>query len=309
MYKASIIIPTYFRPQELRKCLRSIFKQTIKPYELIIVDDGDLSEVPIKDECRGAGIHFIYHKKVIPGLTESRNAGISLSSGDIIFFFDDDAVLSPTYLEEILKTYESDVMERVGGAGGMITNPKPLNLSHRIRKLFEIVFLISGIREGKVLRSGFFADLFESEASFSGTIEVDFLPGCAMSFRKEVFQEFSFTDSYRSYGFGEDKDFSYQVSKKYSLLINRAARLMHMESPEMRPDKKAYGKKIVLGRYLFFRDHIKKNWWDWGFFYYSVSGYIIIRTVIFFVSPGRNNAAHLTGIFSAIRDVIARKVM
>ena len=309
MYKASVIIPTFNRPQELHDCIQSIFKQTVKPYELIIVDDGDLSEIPIEDECKDAGIHFIYHKKDLPGLTESRNAGISLSHGDIIFFFDDDVVLSPTFLEEIIKVYDSDVMEMVGGVGGMITNLKPLNLSRRIRKLFEIIFLISGIREGKVLRSGFFTNLFESKFPIRGIKEVDFLPGGAMSFRKEIFQEFSFTDRYRSYGFGEDKDFSYQVSKKYSLLLNRAAKLIHIESPKMRPDKKTYGKKIVLGRYLFFRDHVKKNWWDWVFFYYSVFGYFIIRLIISIVSPGRDNSAHLTGIFSAIRDIIAGRVM
>lgn len=309
MLKTSVIIPTYHRPQELSDLIQSLLWQTKKPDELIIIDDGNLSEVPFEQELNDAAINLIYHKKDVPGLTESRNAGIRKANGDIIFFFDDDVILSTHYLQEIIKTYESDPGGKVGGVGGMMTNPKSKNFTHAFRKILEIIFLVSGLREGRVLRSGFFTDLLDTDQPILGVKEVEFLPGCALSFRRKIFKEFIFTDRYRSYGFGEDKDFTYQVSKKYKLLINRSARLQHLESEKMRPEKKGYGKKFVIGRYLFFRDHVKNGWWDWLLFSYALFGYTLIRAMVLLVSPGKNNIDHLLGIFEAVEDIIAGRVM
>ena len=122
MTKISVIIPTYYRPTELRNTIESILKQTTKPYEIIIVDDGDLKVLPFEEESKNVGINYIYYKKDNPGLTESRNKGIELSKGSIIFFLDDDVILSPNYIEEILSVYNNDRKQVVGGVGGIITN-------------------------------------------------------------------------------------------------------------------------------------------------------------------------------------------
>ena len=71
----------------------------------------------------------------------------------------------------------------------------------------------------------------------------------------------------------------------------------------MRPVKELTGRKFVIGRYLFFRDHVKKAWWNWIFFYYALFGYILARIVILIVSPGKDELARLRGIFSAVRDI------
>ena len=219
MLKTSIIIPTYNRSSELRNCVESILKQTVKPSELIVVDDGDLSGLPFEKECKDAGIRFIYFKKDKPGLTESRNEGVRLASGCIIFSLDDDVVLFPDYVEEILNVYQDDTDGIGGGVGGMIVNTKPITLSHRLRRIFDVFFLASGFGEGKVLPSGFCTSFGTTGFPIKSKKEVDFLPGCAMSFRKDIFKEFYFTEGLRDYGFGEDKYFSYAVSKKYSLFI------------------------------------------------------------------------------------------
>jgi len=99
--RTSVIIPTYNRPDDLEKCVESIIIQTVRPDELIIVDDGDLQKQPLQQSCEEAGIGYIYFRKDKPGLTASRNAGIKLAGGDIVFFFDDDVVLFPDYVEQI----------------------------------------------------------------------------------------------------------------------------------------------------------------------------------------------------------------
>lgn len=304
-----MIIPTYNRLSQLKDCMQSILDQTVKPHGVIVVDDGNLAGIPLEKECMAAGIQCRYLKKEVPGLTESRNAGLKLACGEIVFFFDDDVILSKTYIAEILRVYETDAQKEIGGVGGGITNLKPMTLARWLRKGVEILFMISGVAEGRVLASGFFTDFLPVKSGGPHLKNVDFLPGCAMSFRKEIFEEFQFTDHYRAHGLGEDKDFSYQVSQKYRLVLNKKATLVHLESHEMRPDKRLYARKFVLGRYLFFRDHVQEKPWQWIFFAYSLVGYLMIRTIIFYLSWRRENSEHVLGILDGVGDILNQRVL
>ena len=249
---ATLIIPTYNRPREIVACLKSILKQSRLPDEVIIVDDGALPEPPQEKEIRQAGIRYHYVRKNKPGLTESRNKGVELSTGDVVFFLDDDVVLDPQYVAEILKIYQQDALSEVGGVGGCILNHPPRNWKARIRNGFEALFLVSGFREGRVLPSGFCVDYGRVAPTAGERIDVDFLSGGVMSFRKEIFDQFRFTDSYRAFGFGEDKDFSFRVRKKLRLVLALRAGLYHYPAPAMRPHKHREGRMFLVGRYLFF---------------------------------------------------------
>ena len=305
MFKASVIIPTYNRPLELKNCIKSILEQTVKPYELIVVDDGNLSELPVKKECQEKEIHYIYFKKDKPGLTESRNKGIGLASGDIIFFFDDDVVLFPDYISEILSIYQKDKDGIVGGVGGEVVNRKPLKIRTCLRRLFDIFFLVTGFNEGKVLPSGFCVNYGDTEFTIKKIKKVDFLSGGVCSFRKEVFKEFLFnSEKYLGYGLGEDIEFSYRVSKKYTLIFNPKARLLHLDSPKMSIDDMREGRMYMMNRYIFFSEYVKKGWWSWLFFYYALFGYISIRIISLITLPRREKAGELKGYFLAFGDIL-----
>ena len=302
--KISVIIPTYNRPLELKNCIQSILKQKLLPTEVIVIDDGNLSEYPLKDDCINAGIVYKYSKKKSPGLTESRNIGIKMAIGDIIFFIDDDSVLSENYLEEIIRVYIMKDSPMIGGVGGLVISHKPVKITHRLRSIFDIFFLGCGFQEGMVLPSGFCTDYGKTIFPPRRIKEVDFLSGGAMSFKKEIFNEMTFTDRYRDFGFGEDKDFSLKVSRNYKLIFNPRATLLHMENPIMRPDKESTGRKFVIGRYLFFKEFVKKGWWSWIFFSYAILGYLIVRTIILLVSFNKSEISRLRGIIGAIKDIL-----
>lgn len=289
--------------------MQSILDQTVKPHEVIVVDDGNLAGIPLEKECMAAGILCRYLKKEVPGLTESRNAGVRLARGDIIFFLDDDVILSKTYIGEILRGYDTGDSKEIGGVGGVISNLKPLTLKRWLRKGIEIFFMISGVREGRVLLSGFFTDFSPLKSGGSPLKDVDFLSGGVMSFRRAIFDEFRFTDRYRAYGLGEDKDFTYQVSQKYRLVLNKRATLIHLEAHEMRPDKRVYARKFVLGRYLFFRNHVQEKPWQRIFFAHALMGYLVIRTIIFYLTWKKENAAHVLGILDGVGDIINQRVL
>jgi len=301
-YTLSIIIPTYNRPDDLKKCIASILRQTVMPDEIIIVDDGDLKTRPLKEACERAGIRYVYKKKEGKrGLTRSRNLGVTLAKGDIIFFLDDDVVLFDNYVEEIVKTYvEYDVPE-LAGVGGVIENTRR-NWWH----LYDVLFMISGWRDGHILRSGFATDYGEG-LPFKGVKRVDFLFGGVSSYKAWIFQEFSFSESYEEYGQGEDKDFSYRVSRKYLLLVNPKARLYHYESPQMRFDQERKGKEYFYERYRFFKNNVLQRKWDWIFFWWASFGYILKRVLIMILTFDKNQMKRVKGILKALWAVILKK--
>ncbi len=304
MLTSTIIIPTYNRPEELHDCMVSLLAQTRLPEEIIVVDDGDLPGFPLEAECKAAAIHCVYTQKEEPGLTESRNMGVSLATQEIIFFLDDDVVLEPEYVAEILKVYELDETGRVGGVGGGITNKKPLGVLQKIRRVVNIPFLVSGWREGRVLPSGFCTDFGTTPFPLSGVTEVEFLDGGACSYRREVFEDLSFTDRYRKYGLGEDKDFSYRVSRRYTLMLSQLARLDHLESTVMRPDLRTWGRKFIMGRYLFFREYRYKGWWSSIFFSWAVFGYALDRIIIALLKRSGPEWDRVRGIGDAVRLIL-----
>lgn len=89
--KISIIIPIYKVEQFLRKCIDSVIKQTYSNLEIILVDDGSPDNCPsICDEyaCSDNRIRVIHKKN--GGLSEARNCGLDIATGDYIGFVDSD---------------------------------------------------------------------------------------------------------------------------------------------------------------------------------------------------------------------------
>ncbi|MBF0448480.1 MAG: glycosyltransferase family 2 protein [Magnetococcales bacterium] len=306
MPSVSIIIPTYHRPDDLGRCIQSILQQTRLPEELLIIDDGALEQVPLQPACEQAGIRVVYHRKNSPGLTASRNVGIDLSQGDIIFFLDDDVVLYPEYVAAILEVYDQQGGADLGGVGGVINNHKPLTVTRRLRHLFDVFFLASSFREGTVLASGFCTDYGTSGQQITQTQPVDFLPGGVSSFPRRIFEKHRFSEKYKGYGLGEDKDFTFRVARDNNrLLITPHARLDHFHSGQMRYDKRRMGRESILARYLFFRDFLDTGPRSRLPFWYAISGYLLARILILILSGFRHGeAGRVAGMFGGVLEVL-----
>lgn len=305
---SSVIIPTYNRPRELTVCLRSLLRQTRLPTEVIVVDDGDLPAVPFQRDFEAAGVACRYISKDAPGLTESRNAGVAMAVGDIVFFLDDDVELFPDYLEKILDVYAVDHGGVVAGVGGRVANDKPMNLVRILRWLVDLLFLNCGVRAGRILPSGFCTDYGRTPFMPRTARPVQFLSGGASSFRKRIFDDMSFTRGYRSVALGEDKDFTGRLSRVHRLVFVPDARLNHYEAASMRPPKRDWGRKFLLGRYLFFRAVVQRRWWHWICFYYAATGYLLVRSAIALISFDRGEYARVAGILEGLRMAVTGKV-
>jgi len=97
MPKISVIIPTYNRLELLKRSIDSIFNQTYKDFELIVVDDGSTDKT--KEFCLNDN-RIIYLHQENQGVSAARNSGIKISKGEWITFLDSDDEWLPNKLEK-----------------------------------------------------------------------------------------------------------------------------------------------------------------------------------------------------------------
>ena len=104
MPKVSICIPTYNRKNYLRETLESVFAQTYKNYEVVVVDDGstDGTEQMIKQS--NYPIRYFWQKN--QGEPSARNKLLKLAEAEYITFIDSDDLLFPDAVEELVNLVE-----------------------------------------------------------------------------------------------------------------------------------------------------------------------------------------------------------
>ena len=112
----SIIIPVYNERKYLKYCVDSVLNQTIRDFELILVDDGSTNGAG--EDCdliaqTDSRIKVIHKKN--EGLSAARITGLINSSGDWVMFMDHDDAVSPYILESFLSKVSDDVDIITGG--------------------------------------------------------------------------------------------------------------------------------------------------------------------------------------------------
>ncbi len=115
----SVIIPTYNRPDELKRLLMSVEQQTYPANEIIVVD-ASIKSLPLDSD------NYISISSD-RGLVTQRNKGIKEAKGDIIVFIDDDAILTPSCLEVIAREFAGDDSNEIGALTGRIIDGENKN--------------------------------------------------------------------------------------------------------------------------------------------------------------------------------------
>lgn len=112
----SIIVPMYnCISGGVQRCLDSILAQTMRDFELILVDDGSTNgSAKIFDDyaSQDARIRVIHQRN--QGVSAARNTGVAAASGDYIAFVDADDWIEPTMYERLLtaaREYDVDIVK------------------------------------------------------------------------------------------------------------------------------------------------------------------------------------------------------
>jgi GT2 family glycosyltransferase len=254
--ECSLIVATYNRHDELMRLLDAVLEAPDPPGEVVVVDG--LPEAAFSERlCEWTERHaipfeFVYVES-LPGLTRQRNVGVDISTRDYLFFLDDDAVPLPGYFTEMRSVLREDRERHVGGLAGCVINEmdKPVARRWQLRFLFHIVpriepmiYYPSGTHVPRSLLK-----------PFSGVRRVDVLPGCAWTFRREVFDAERFSAFFQGYSQGEDLEMSLRVGRHWELLCCGDARILHLPSEHGRPASYTRGRMEMRNRYFVWKRH------------------------------------------------------
>jgi glycosyltransferase involved in cell wall biosynthesis len=97
----SVVIPCFNLGQFLPEAVESVRNQTVRPAELIIVDDGSTDEATLSTLAMYRDQGLTVHRTSNKGAPAARNYGIARSTSEYILCLDADDILLPEYLQEV----------------------------------------------------------------------------------------------------------------------------------------------------------------------------------------------------------------
>lgn len=305
--RSSFIVCTRDRPDDLLTCVRSIVSQNILPYELIIVDASVASIArrnyeQVTAALTGVSVSLHYCRSSKASLPFQRNLGVEASSGDILFFFDDDVILQAGFHGAMLGLYEQYGADEVGGIQGMAINAPQPSLKGR---LFRFIFLPERTPPALVQRMHPSSFQYMRFVRQPDTVaEIEWMSGYCMSFKREVFDDFCFDERVNGYG-GEDIEFSYRVSRKYRLLRAASVPLIHTESPVARPEPEELAEIRVVDRHYVFHKNMPQRKRDRVAYLWALFGHVLMAG---YNAVQHRDAGYLVGTMRGLRRIIRGQV-
>jgi GT2 family glycosyltransferase len=125
--RASVVVPTNMaRPDQLRRCVKSLAELDHPDYEVIVVDNRPLDAPAVEIE----GVRIVREPR--PGISAARNAGVSAATGEIVAFTDDDVVVHPHWLTALGERFARQ--PEAGAVTGLVA---PLELETPAQIRFE----------------------------------------------------------------------------------------------------------------------------------------------------------------------------
>ena len=261
----SLVIPTFNRPDDLHRCLRSVARVSPGFDEVIIVDQGDaLRTRRMTDRFPRLNITIARHP--VPSAAQARNVGIARATGAYLFFVDDDTELAPNYVAAALAAFATQ--PRAVGLTGPFTPPRTSAAPNRgvVRRalrrclgLAYIALLDAPIWHRRVLRSGGHS---WPRARWWGRhpTELQVLPGGHCVYRRRVFDDgLRFNRDFIRYSYQEDTMFSFQAYKRYgrgSLQWVPDFTLTHHQSAAARDELEVNVRMRVINRFIFWRSEV-----------------------------------------------------
>ncbi len=222
----SIIIPTHNRPERIPACLRSLLALHYPSFEIIIVDNAPSTSATsdfIQETYRYVP-QVRYVREDHPGLSWAHNCGRMAAKGEILAFTDDDVVVDPYWLIELVRGFS--LADNVGCVTGLVL---PLELETPAQLWFE---------EFGGFSKGFIQRIFDMEENRLKTLLYPYTAGCFGTGANMAFTA-AFLDSIGGFDpalgtgtpaqNGEDLAVFFQViTRGYKLVYTPAALLYHL---------------------------------------------------------------------------------
>lgn len=256
--KVSVVTPTFLRPTETIGLLANLARQTLIPFEVILVDGAPADELATERAVERVISDFpfqIRYLRKTGGTAIQRNAGIDLATGDFVALVDDDVRLQEDFLQVIVDVFNSGTTENVGGIVGYRTG-RHFSVATSARwKWYKRLRLLTTFDPGRYdFNCGYPINNY-LQPPFNGVRPVDFMTTACAVWRREVFDEGSrFHAFFEDYGVLEDAHFSLRAGRRWELLQCGEALCEELNSPNGRISRRRIGYKCVVNYYFVFQD-------------------------------------------------------
>lgn len=161
----SFVIPVYNRPDETDELLESLAQQTLRDFEVLVVEDGSQITCQQVVQKHAAQMPIKYFCKPNSGPGQTRNYGAERSQGEYLIFLDSDCVLPPGYLEAVEKELSASPCDAFGGPDR--SHPSFTPVQKAISYSMTSFFTTGGIRGGKKKLDKFYPRSFNMGISAS----------------------------------------------------------------------------------------------------------------------------------------------
>ena len=154
----SIIIPVYNRPQEVDELLESLCEQTLKDFEVVVVEDGSTEKCDTVCKKYNNRLELHYYFKPNSGPGPSRNYGAERSQGEYLIILDSDVIVPENYLEIVKEELNREPCDAFGGPDR--AHPSFTPIQKAINYSMTSFFTTGGIRGGKKKMDKFYPRSF-----------------------------------------------------------------------------------------------------------------------------------------------------
>lgn len=245
MSTCTVGIVTYKRRTVLQECLRCLEKQTRLPNEIKVVDasdDSEETEALLRKEFASffEKVPLIFVKSP-KGITRQRNIAADGLTTDVLIYLDDDTLVFPEYVENVMRIFEADTKKIVGGVEGTVVLDQMNTVGHKGSLKQKLQTFLNFLRIKWI--GPFYPPHLLSpvvpvpqELNSLSIAALRNLYGCVMSYRTALVQKYRFNENLKLYSFLEDFDLSYRIGKHYALVRCAEARAYHLRAEGGRLD-------------------------------------------------------------------------
>lgn len=213
--RVSVIVPVHGKWSYTRQCLRFIAGHIVSvPFEVIVVDDASPDDSAERlAACPGVRLVRAEHNL---GFVGACNLGARHARGEHLFFLNNDAQVTESWLDILMDTMDSD--DRIGLVGAKLVYP-----DGRLQECGGIVW-----RDGSGWNYGRNGEPGASENNVLR--DVDYCSGAAILVRTELFQRVGGFDTRFSPAYYEDTDLAFSIrAAGFRTVVQPRAAVVHHE--------------------------------------------------------------------------------
>lgn len=212
MLSYSIVIPTFERLNELKTTINSVLRQSIKPLEVIVVNNNTnrKERIDLKNYIntfKKNEIPFFHIFSPINSGAIARNIGAREAKGDYILFLDSDVILDIDYAKNILLIFNKD--QSVIGAQGVdivlqkIYDKSQKTIFYFISLYLEKIFHYSWFfKKGKPSVYSSLA-ITHPDPPYNFNLESEWISTCAGFFKRSIFEKYEFCSKFITFSNNE----------------------------------------------------------------------------------------------------------